>query len=123
MSPITFSRTLLVLAVALTTAGAIRADATQADFDSYNAAVNVYNARVERYEQAVAAFNNEVASYDHGVAYYNSLPADQRTQFQYDRLERWYNELQSRSVALDIELNYLQQRGAELDAWYARLGG
>ncbi|MEQ8788298.1 MAG: hypothetical protein RIC55_18460 [Pirellulaceae bacterium] len=123
MSPITLTRTLVLLAITLTTFGAVHAEGTQADFDAYNTAVDVYNARVARYEHAAAAFNDERNSYHHAVNYYNSLSEDQRTQFQYDRLERWYATLERRLGELNAEWDYLQRRGAELDAWYARLQG
>ncbi len=121
MSRIPLPRMLFFVAMTLSSAMATRAEASQADVDAYNAALEVYNARLDRYERAVTEFNNERNSYQHAVDYYNSLPPEQRTQFQRDRLERWYNYLQQRLTLLDAELQYLVRRGKELDAWRARL--
>jgi len=112
---------LLVAVFALTNVAAVRADITQTDIDAYNAAVDAYNTRAQRHEQAAADFNNEAASYRHAVNHYNSLPSEQRTQFQRDRLQRWYTYLRQRLDILNHEWDYLTRRKSELDAWYARL--
>ncbi|MEO1980888.1 MAG: hypothetical protein ABGZ23_24055 [Fuerstiella sp.] len=75
-----------------------------------------------RYETAVSGHNSESDSYNSAVEYYNSLPDDQRTQFQYDRLERWYNTLENRLGQLNAECDAINYRAAELEAWYNRLG-
>jgi beta-N-acetylglucosaminidase len=99
------------------------AEVTQADIDAYNAAADAFNQRVERYERAATEFNAERDSFHHAVDQYNSLPPDQRTQFQYDRLQRWFNYLQQRLGQLNAERAYLIRRGAELEAWSSRLDG
>ena len=122
------TRTVRILAfvlsvIAFVSSSQVNGQVTQADVDAYNAAVEVFNQRVDRYEGAAAEFNNERAAFQHAVDYYNSLPEDQRTQFQYDRIERWFNDLQLRLGQLNAEWDYIQRRGAELKAWSSRLDG
>jgi len=121
MFQITLPRALLLVTIALTHVTAARASVTQAEIHTYNAAVDVYNARLHRYERAAAEFNNEAVSYRHAVEHYNGLPGGQRTQFQRDRLDRWYNYLRQRLDALNTESDYLTRRGAEIDAWRKRI--
>jgi len=111
----------VVCATAIGTDSQVHAQTTQADIDAYNAAVEAYNQRVQRYERAAAKFNNERDAFNHAVDHYNSLSDDQRTQFQHDRLERWFNYLQQRLGQLNAEWDYLTRRSAELDAWFNRL--
>ena len=122
MSHNTITRMFLATVAMLATVPSVHADVTQADIDAYNAAVDVHNDRVARYESAVDSFNNEVASFHSAVSHYNSLPESQRTQFQYDRLERWYNTLSSRLSQLNAEYDSISRRAAELEDWYNRLG-
>ncbi len=121
MSHITIARMFLATVAALATFPTAQADVTQADIDAYNAAVDVHNARVARYETAVSGHNSEADSYNSAVEYYNSLPDNQRTQFQYDRLERWCNDLENRLGQLNAEYDAINYRAAELEEWYNRL--
>ncbi len=80
----------------------------------HNTNITNYDSELAKYKNAVSNHNQEVDAYDHAVRHYNSLPPEQRTQFQYDRLNRWQTDINSRKAQLDRELN-------RLNAWHTRI--
>jgi predicted nucleic acid-binding Zn-ribbon protein len=82
---------------------------------TYESDVTAQRAAVARYESAVANHNAEAKSYNSEVQGYNALPANQRTQFQKDRLDRWKADLENRASQLNSEKANLNSRKAGLD--------
>lgn len=103
------------------------ADALKRDGDAYQRDVNDHNQKVREFDSFVAPLHADLRAYDQdvfshnrdaqaqrdAVAYFNSLPANQRSQAEADRLNRWRDTVNNRKANLDYRRGNLNARVAD----------
>ena len=89
----------------------------KADIGAFIQASRQFAADVQRLKTDSDAHNADAAAQRQAVQYFNSLPANQRSQAEADRLNRWRDEVNARRDRLISRQGALERRRSELLQW------